>query len=115
MNTKWNVLDSIIFTTENKVKDIVTGLKESRMVIPDPETMLAAETNYLMEENKSLKAHQYPKLIVKEENRYYCPNLRCEVELEKIMVEQFKIKFCPECGQRIYYYIKRSNRTNSQN
>ena len=69
---------------------------------PDVESIIAAETKHLKEENEQLKELQYPKQVEKIHKNYICPNMNCKIEISSILVEQYRIKHCPECGQRIY-------------
>ena len=33
---------------------------------------------------------------------YVCP--RCGVDLEQVVQSQYKCKYCPECGQKVWWY-----------
>lgn len=101
MATRWNILDSIILTIEMYTEKILNSVKENREE-PDVEIMIEAETKHLKEENNSLKELLYPKVIIKKESKYFCPNKKCQIEISGILVEKYNIKYCPECGQRIY-------------
>lgn len=100
--TKWNAIDSIIFTLEKQTKKMIDIVKDYREEEPDAEVMIEAETKYLKEENEALKVLQFPKKAVKAEKNYICPNTKCGIEISGLLIDQYKIKFCPECGQRIY-------------
>lgn len=104
INASWNALDSIIYILENKTNQLISDIKERKKTLPNPEEMIEAETQYLKSENKKLKELQFPKKIVRtdEGRNYICPNKKCNISISGILVEQYKIKFCPECGQRIY-------------
>ena len=98
---EWNPLDTFLYKLDieiGKVREIFFD-KE-----PDVETMIEAETNHLRKENESLRELQYPKLIRKKENsnNYICPNIKCNNEIHPVLIEQYRVKFCPECGQRIF-------------
>lgn len=96
---EWNPLDTIFFKLGQgigKVKDILSHEE------PDVESIIAAETKHLNEENEQLKELQYPKQVEKINKNYICPNMNCQIEISSTLVEQYRIKHCPECGQRIY-------------
>ena len=42
--TKWNIIDSAIFSTEQFISKLVTGVKDSKDELPDPEEMIQAAT-----------------------------------------------------------------------
>lgn len=68
---------------------------------PDVESIIEIETNYLMEENSRLKELGYPKPVFKNcGGNYSCP--KCKTEIDAALMEQYRIKHCPECGQRIF-------------
>lgn len=94
----WNILDKIFY----KIDLFLINIKSYKQT-PDAECMIEAETKYLKTENESLKELQYPKKVIKEERGYCCPNSKCKEEISSVLIEKYKIKFCPECGQRIYY------------
>ena len=96
--TKWNILDYIFF-----IMDQLVNLAIEYKTEPDVECMIEAETKYLKAENESLMELQYPKKVIKDERNYCCPNSKCKKEISSVLIEKYKIKFCPECGQRIYY------------
>lgn len=33
---------------------------------------------------------------------YLCP--RCNVNLDKVIPQRYKCKYCPECGQKVWWY-----------
>lgn len=101
---EWNAIDRLLYNAEQlveKIKEIVLP-KE-----PDVELMIEIETDYLKKENERLKELYFPKKIIRTDKglNYLCPNGKCGIEIPTILVEQYKIKFCPECGQRIYINI----------
>lgn len=96
--TKWNILDNLFFSIEQLIS-IAMEYKTK----PDVECMIEAETQFLKIENESLKSLQYPKQVFKSNKNYICPNHHCKKEISSVLVEKYRIKFCPECGQRIYY------------
>lgn len=95
---EWNALDNFFYGIDKLIKVIKEMQAE-----PDVESMVEAETRYLKTENESLKSLQYPKQVIKAEENYSCPNKRCNTEISRELIIDFKIKYCPECGQRIYY------------
>ena len=96
--TEWNSLDKLFY----KIDLFIISIKSYKQA-PDAEYMIEAETKYLKAENETLKALQYPKKIIKDGKNYYCPNSKCKEEISSVLIEKYKVKFCPECGQRIYY------------
>lgn len=97
---RWNLLDYFFFEIDKLFK----AVKEIQG-IPDTECIIEAETKYLKAENESLKALQYPKRVIKSGKNYVCPNKRCGILISSVLVDNYRIKFCPECGQRIYNVI----------
>lgn len=95
---RWNFLDSLFSYLDQIINRIL-----QHKAGPDVECMIEAETKYLKAENKSLKELQYPKKVIKDERNYCCPNSKCKKEISSVLIEKYRIKFCPECGQRIYY------------
>lgn len=96
--SKWNILDCFFFELDKLLK-IVKEMQAE----PDVESMVEAETRYLKTENESLKSLQYPKQVTKVEENYSCPNKKCKTKIPRELIIDFKIKYCPKCGQRIYY------------
>lgn len=97
--SKWNLLDAFLY----KLEIVIDKIGESFSIEePDVEVMIEAETVHLKEENKQLKELQYPKPVKMKDRKYYCPNMKCTSEISKVLMECYRIKFCPECGQRIF-------------
>ena len=97
---EWNMFDTLLFKIDSMI-DKVKKIRADEKI--DYEEIIEAETKYLKTENELLKSLQYPKQIIKSNKNYICPNKNCEIEISSVLVEKYKIKFCPECGQRIYY------------
>ena len=97
--SKWNSLDNFFFRLEELIIKVLECFEVNE---PDVESIIQAETNYLKAENDLLKELQYPKKVEKEDKSYLCPNRKCRKEIAGILVERYRIKYCPECGQRIY-------------
>ena len=95
---KWNVLDSFIYKIEINIAKLFNAAKESKKDLPDPEEMIAAATEQLQHENEKLKKKEYPGILIKKNNHYYCPD--CHELISSELVEQKK-KYCPGCGKRI--------------
>lgn len=95
---KWNILDHLFFKIDKLYQELREMPEE-----PTVEYMIEIETKYLKEENMLLKALQYPKKVIKDEQNYCCPNYKCKKEIPNVLIEKYRVKFCPECGQRIYY------------
>ncbi len=96
---EWNLFDTLLFKFDLlivKVRDI----KADNNI--DYEEIIEAETKHLKKENESLKTLQYPKKVKQDDNNYFCPNSRCNEKISSILINKFNIKYCPECGQRIY-------------
>lgn len=94
----WNVVDTVIFSIEKQIYAIIESLRSNRDTI-DPEEMILAATEHLQNENEELKKYRIPeKIIIVEHGQYTCPNCRKEVHHE--LLKKYKIKYCPECGQR---------------
>lgn len=97
--SEWNFLDTFLYKLDMaiaKVKEVLSP-KE-----PDVESIIEIETSYLKKENEQLKELYYPKSITVQDRSYYCPNRKCKTEIEVILIEQYRIKHCPKCGQRIF-------------
>lgn len=97
---EWNILDMLLYKIDSlivKIKKIGTDDNISY------EEIIEAETKYLKTENELLKSLQYPRQVIKVDKNYICPNKRCNIVIPYVLIEKYKIKFCPECGQRIYY------------
>ena len=104
---EWNQIDSF-FSRLDSLMEKISGCFAKEM--PDVELMIEAETNYLKKENGLLKNLQFPKAIEKSENTYLCPNSKCHTKILDILIEEYGVKHCPECGQRIFIneYRKKS-------
>lgn len=107
---EWNVLDCLFY----KIDLLLSNIKNYK-TIPDVEYMIAVETQHLKTENELLKALQYPKQVIKIDKIYVCPNKCCNIVIPSILVEKYRIKFCTECGQRIYYIATSCYGRGSQN
>lgn len=99
----WNRLDSVIFKIEQTVAHMAREFKESREELPNAEEMIEAATKQLQEENNTLKKLHDPGKIICLDNKYYCPH--CNRQIANKLVEDYRIKFCPECGKRIVLSI----------
>lgn len=102
---KWNAADKFIFYIENKISDLfgvsyATSHKDDDV---DVETIIAAETEHLREENEKLKQLQRPGRVICNEDGYACPN--CENQIANELLDEYGIKFCPECGKRIILFV----------
>ncbi len=53
----------------------------------------------LQEEITYYRAHQRPGRIVEQHGTYCCPACRKYIASE--LIDNYKIKYCPECGKRI--------------
>ena len=96
ITTKWNPLDTFFYKFDNFRESF--SPKEAAV-----ETIIAAETSHLRQENEQLKKLSYPKRAEKTQiGSYRCPNKRCGIEIDKELIEKYQTKFCPECGQRIF-------------
>ena len=99
---KWNILDTFIYKVESALHRKSSTFKENQNRLPDAETMIDAATSYLKEENRKLKELSYPRQVIESDKGYFCPNSKCHFKIPDILVEQYKIKYCIECGQRIF-------------
>lgn len=99
---KWNILDTLIYKTESMAQKKFNAFKENQNRLPDAEMMIDAATSYLQEENRKLKKLSYPKAVIKSGGSYFCPNPKCHSEISDILIEQYRIKYCTECGQRLF-------------
>lgn len=65
--------------------------------------MIKADMEYVRQENEKLKKLQFPKKL-KEDNRknLVCPSCKKVIASGHLSQETLS-KFCPECGQRIFY------------
>jgi hypothetical protein len=97
--SEWNFLDTFIYKLDVKIAKIKEFIFPDE---PDVEFMIEVETSYLKKENEQLKELHYPKGITVQDRSYYCPNRKCKTKIENILIEQYRIKHCPECGQRIF-------------
>lgn len=93
----WNMLDTVIYYIEIFAVRIKLRLQEEAE--PAVEEIIDAETHYLQEEITYYRAHQRPGRIVDQQGRYCCPECRNGIASE--LVDDYKIKYCPECGKRI--------------
>lgn len=95
---EWNYIDQLIYSFEDflKRRHYATSHKKEDI---DAETMIAAQTEHLKSENEELKKLQLPGRIICKDNKFYCPH--CQKEIHSLLVEQYKTKYCPECGKRI--------------
>lgn len=99
---KWNILDTLIYKTESTLHKKFSIFKENQNRLPDAEIMINAAINHLEEENRELKKLSYPKPVIKSGEDYFCPNSKCHLKIPDILIEQYQIKYCTECGQRIF-------------
>lgn len=94
------ILDSICYKVEQLAKVFHKIAVNKKDDIPDIELMIAAENQHLYIENKQLKKKQYPSRLVKNDKDYLCPDCNYHIRVEMAVVD--RIKYCPECGKRIY-------------
>ncbi len=99
---KWNILDTFIYKVESTLHKKFNILKENQSELPDAEIMINAATNHLKEENRELKKLSYPKPVIRSGGDYFCPNSKCHLKIPNTLIEQYQIKYCIECGQRIF-------------
>lgn len=98
--TKWNIIDSAIFSTEQFISKLVTGVKDSKDELPDPEEMIQAATKELQAENDELKQYRLPGHLIEVGDSYVCPVCKREVsDIESL--QNNEIKYCNGCGKRI--------------
>ncbi len=93
----WNLLDTAIYYIEIFAAKIKQHLHEEAE--PAVEEIIDAETQYLQEEIIHYRAHQRPGWIVDQQGTYCCPECRKGIASE--LIDDYKIKYCPECGKRI--------------
>lgn len=111
--TKWNIVDSVIFSAEQFILKLVTGIKDSKDDLPDPEEMIQAATKELQAENDELKQYRLPGHLIELGDSYACPVCKRKVsDVESI--KNNEIKYCNGCGKRIILpqtspYIKYAN------
>ena len=97
---KWNIIDSAIFSTEQFISKLVTGIKDSKDELPDPEEMIEAATKELQAENDELKQYRLPGHLIEVGDSYVCPVCKREVsDIESL--KNNEIKYCNGCGKRI--------------
>lgn len=97
---KWNIIDSAIFSTEQFISKLVTGIKDSKDELPDPEEMIEAATKELQAENDELKQYRLPGHLIEIGDSYVCPVCKREVsDIESL--KNNEIKYCNGCGKRI--------------
>lgn len=94
----WNILDSIIFFVEGKVRRVKSAVKNSKDEDPDVELMIQAETEHLRIENETLKKRETPAYLIEDAGKCLCPKCRMEI------VET--VKYCPNCGHRVMRAIE---------
>lgn len=102
----WNYIDNLIYSLESFLhihQKRILGHTVLHKEEADVEIMIAAETAHLKSENEKLKKLQEPGRITCKDERYYCPH--CQGEIHSLLIEKFKIKYCPECGKRIILSI----------
>lgn len=100
MITKWNPLDVLFYKLDTVLDSFRASVSHEDTAV---ETIIAAETSHLRQENEQLKKLSYPKRAEKTQiGSYRCPNKRCGIEIDKELIEKYQTKFCPECGQRIF-------------
>ena len=87
------MLDTVIYYIEIFAVRIKLRLQEEAE--PAVEEIIDAETQYLQEEITYYRAHQRPGRI----GTYCCPACRKYIASE--LIDNYKIKYCPECGKRI--------------
>lgn len=110
--TKWNIIDSAIFSTEQLILKLVTGIKDSKD--PDPEEMIQAATKELQAENDELKQYRLPGHLIEIGDSYVCPVCKRKVSDNIESIKNNEIKYCNGCGKRIILpqtspYIKYAN------
>lgn len=88
----WNIIDKMIYAVESACKAIREDIKESAE--PDVETIIAAETEYLVRENENLKKREIPRYLLEENGQFFCP--KCKTQHSDL-----DIKYCSNCGQRV--------------
>lgn len=93
----WNIIDKIIFRIENILLQKKEELEEAASE-PDVELIIAAETEYLRDENEKLKKRELPVYLTEIETSYYCP--KCKEHITNL-----DAKYCQQCGQRIIRHI----------
>lgn len=96
----WNRLDSMIFSLENKVKEIKAAIEDSSCEEPDVESIIAAETEYLQHENDKLKERETPVYLIEDGKSVICP--KCHFHLPDT-----EAKYCSNCGHRVIKHITR--------
>ena len=97
--SNWNLLDKVIYKMEQLVTRFLHYIKENREM-PEPEDMIRAVTQHLQEENDELKEYRVPEKIIFSNNKYRCP--KCKNTIDTELIEQYRIKHCPECGKRFF-------------
>ena len=93
----WNVLDTVIYYIEIFATRIKHRLHEETE--PAVEEIIDAETQYLQEEIVYYRSHQRPGRITELQGGYCCPECRKGIAPE--LIDNYKIKYCPECCKRI--------------
>lgn len=102
---RWNIIDDVFLHIDLSIKTIGAKVAEHIEAVKevDTETMIEAATKHLKSENEELKETFYPKRLVKDKRgNYICPNSKCDAIISMSLIENYKIKHCPDCGQRIY-------------
>lgn len=95
MKTNWNIIDSIIYFTENMLFKWIGIVRESKDKLPEAEEMIEAATKELQEEKEELLQYRIPGYVIKLDGHYVCP--KCKT----ILPNSLKCKYCPECGKRV--------------
>lgn len=91
---EWNVIDIFIMKAEHFVHNFkLVDLSDQ----VDIETMIAAETEHLREENEHLKARETPVYMLERAEKYVCP--KCHTFLQE------DARYCSNCGHRVMKHI----------
>ena len=109
--SNWNIIDSIIYFTENVLSKLIDKVRESKDKLPEPEEMIEAAIRELQEEKEELLQYRIPGQMIKLDGHYACP--KCKTMLP----DSLNYKYCPECGKRVvvpnaYPYKKSENDSN---
>ena len=99
----WNLLDALIFFSENKIYQFCRFVKDSKAEA-DPEQIIEAAISHLKLENEELKDYRIPEKAVYKSGQYYCP--KCGIQIEKELIERFHVGSCPECGKILKKYSR---------
>ncbi|MCD7725884.1 MAG: zinc-ribbon domain-containing protein [Clostridiales bacterium] len=91
---EWNIIDIFIM----KAEDFIHNFRlEDLSDQVDTETIIAAQTEYLREENEHLKARETPIYMIEKDEKYFCP--KCHTFLQE------NAKYCSNCGHRVIKHI----------